>query len=215
MRFDVAAILFDIDGTLVDSTPAVERSWRALAERYGLDAEAILRVNHGRRAEDTIAEFWPAEQVDAAVADLLAFELADLDSVVALPGARELLESLPPRRWAAVTSGARELLVARLAAAGLPAPEVLVTAEEVAQGKPDPACFLLAAARLGVDAGACLVVEDAPPGLAAARAAGARVLAVATSHARALLGAADLVIPDLTHCRVEATASGLTVTAGE
>lgn len=214
MRFEVAALLFDIDGTLVDSTPAVERTWRTMAARHGLDAEAILAVSHGRRSEDTVADFWPVERREAAVAEILALELADLDSVVALPGARRLLAGLPRERWAAVTSGSRALMTARLAAGGLPVPDVLVTAGEVAAGKPDPAGYLLAAERPGFPASACLVVEDAPPGLQAGRNAGARVLAVATSHPVEALGDAEAIIADLTQCRIEPAASGLVVTVG-
>jgi sugar-phosphatase len=138
MRFRVEAILFDIDGTLVDSTGAVVRTWRKWAAAHGLDAEDILRVCHGRRSEDTIAEFLPAEQQAAAVAEMEALELSDLDDVVALPATQQLLQALPRHRWAAVTSGSRQLMEARLAAAGLPVPEVLVSAEDVSSGKPDP-----------------------------------------------------------------------------
>ncbi|MDO5512776.1 HAD family hydrolase [Corynebacterium sp.] len=189
--------LFDIDGTLVDSTPAVERAWRTWAAENDLDAEDILRVSHGRRAKDTLADFIAPELIDAAYHRLLDLEMADLDSVVALPGARELLESLPRNRWAAVTSGGRKLMTARLRAAGLPVPEVLVTAEDVEVGKPDPAGYLLAAHRLGADPSECLVVEDAPAGLEAGRRAGCSVVAVATSHSLEQLAGFE-VIPDLT-----------------
>lgn len=124
--------------------------------------------------------------------------MADLDSVVALPGAEDLLRSLPRDRWAAVTSGGRELMTARLQAAGLPVPDVLVAAEDVAVGKPDPAGYLLAAQRLGADPADCVVLEDAPAGLEAGRRAGCRVLAVATSHTPEQLAGWE-VIPDLTH----------------
>lgn len=203
MRFD--AILFDIDGTLVDSTGAVVRTWRTWAARHGLDAEEILRVCHGRRTEDTVAAFLPAPQRAAAVAELTAMEMADLDDVFALPGTRELLPGLPADRWAAVTSGPRQLMEARLAAAGLPIPAVLVSAEAVTVGKPDPEGYLKAAAALGRDIRRCLVVEDAPAGIEAGRAAGARVLAVATSHPAAELAAADAVVADLTAVTLELT----------
>ena len=189
--------LFDIDGTLVDSTPAVERAWRIWAAENDLDAAAILQVSHGRRAKDTLADFVTPECVDAAYQRLLALEMADLDSVVALPEAAELLASLPRDRWAAVTSGGRELMSARLAAAGLPVPDVLVTAEDVDVGKPDPAGYLLAARRLGADPAECIVVEDAPAGLEAGCRAGCRVIAVATSHSPGQLAGYE-VLPDLT-----------------
>ncbi|WOP17711.1 HAD-IA family hydrolase [Raineyella sp. LH-20] len=211
MLLHVDAILFDIDGTLVDSTAAVTRTWRTWAGAHGFDAEEILRVCHGRRSEDTIADLLPAEHRAAAVIELEQMELADLGDVIALPATQRLLPLLPAHRWAAVTSGSRRLMLARLAAAGLPTPEVLVSAEDVAVGKPDPQGYLLAAATLSLDIRRCLVVEDAPAGIRAGRAAGAQVLAVATSHPAAELSAADQVIADLTACRVESTAEGLVV----
>jgi sugar-phosphatase len=210
MRFEVQALLFDIDGTLVDSTPIVERTWRTWAAKRGMDAEAILRVCHGRRSEDTIADLLPEAERDGAVEELARMELGDLDDVTALPATKTLLPSLPTDRWAAVTSGSQELMRARLAAAGLPVPEVLIAADDVSAGKPDPEGYLKAAAALGYDIAACLVIEDAPAGLAAGRAAGARTLAVATSHDAAEL-TADAVVRDLTECRVEHHADGLVV----
>lgn len=212
VRGDFAAILFDIDGTLVDSTPAVERSWRTWAGARGMDADEILRQSHGRRSEDTIAELLPVGERVAAVQELLALELTDLEGVVALPNAASLLASLPVNRWAAVTSGSRELMRARLSTAGLALPSVLVTGEDVTTGKPDPEGYLAAAAALGVDPAACLVVEDAPAGITSGRASGAFVVAVATSHPRQALTDADVVIDDLGACRVTPTDSGLHVT---
>ena len=205
MRFDVDAILFDIDGTLVDSTGAVERTWRTWSGARGLDADEILRICHGRRSEDTIAELLPPADRAAAVTELEQLELADLADVIALPAAYTLLTALPTQRWAAVTSGPRRLMHARLAAAGLPVPAVLVSAEDVRHGKPDPEGYLSAAAELGVDIRRCLVVEDAPAGIEAGRASGARVLAVATSHPTDALGRAEAVIGDPTACSVEVT----------
>jgi len=210
MFFDVTAILFDIDGTLVDSTPVVERTWRTWAAKRGMDAEAILRVCHGRRSEDTIADLLPPSERDEAIAELAHMELTDLDDVTALPATTTLLPTLPMDRWAAVTSGGQRLMRARLAAAGLPVPKVLIGAEDVQRGKPDPEGYLKAAADLGVDVRQCLVVEDAPAGLAAGRAAGARTLGVATSHDAAEL-TATAVIPDLTACEIEVVKGGLVV----
>jgi len=211
MRLTVDAILFDIDGTLVDSTAAVVRTWTTWAARNGIDADEILRVCHGRRTEDTLVMFLPVAQHAAAVAELEELERADLDGVTALPGAQILLPRLPVDRWAAVTSGSQDVMRARLTAAGLPIPEVLVSAEAVDEGKPHPEGYLKAAAALGHDPGRCLVVEDAPAGIDAGRAAGARVLAVATSHAAEELTTADAVIPDLTACAIEVTPDGLMV----
>ena len=215
MRFDVAAILFDIDGTLVDSTAVVERSWRAWAVAHGLDAEAVLAVCHGRRSADTVAQFVPPADQAAAVADLDRRELADFDGIVALPGAQSLLSSLPADRWAAVTSGSQQLMRARLHAAGLPVPAVLISGEDVSLGKPDPEGYLKAAARLGWSIDQCLVIEDAPAGVDAAQAAGSQILAVATTHVPSRLTTADAVIPDLTACRVHLSDQLLVVTAAD
>lgn len=209
---DFAAILFDVDGTLVDSTPAVERTWRTWAAGRGLDGDEILRHSHGRRSEDTVAELLPANERVTAVQELLALELKDLEGVVALPNAASLLSSLPADRWAAVTSGSRELMRARMSAAGLTLPSVLITAEDVTTGKPDPEGYLAAAAALGADPAACVVIEDAPAGITSGRASGAFVVAVATSHSRSALNDADVVIDDLGACHVTVTESGLHVT---
>jgi mannitol-1-/sugar-/sorbitol-6-phosphatase len=215
MRFDVQALLFDVDGTLVDSTAAVERTWRSWAEGRGLEVEDILRVCHGRRSKDTVALFVPAEDRDAAVVELERLDLSDVDEVVALPAVSSLLPRLPDGRWAAVTSGSRAVMQARLEAAGLPVPAVLVAAEDVTEGKPHPEGYRKAAEALGYDVTRCLVVEDAPAGIDAGRAAGAQVLAVATSHPVRDLTAADAVVPDLSACSVRVGPTGLVVTIGD
>lgn len=204
------AILFDIDGTLVDSTATVERSWGTWAKEYGVDYAEVLKVCHGRRTEDTVAEFVAPQQLVLATARLLALqESADLEGVLALPGARRVLDALPLSHWAAVTSGPRSLMAARLAAAGLPAPKLLIGAEDVSSGKPDPESYLKAAAELGFEAQECLVVEDAPAGVGAGRAAGAQVLAVTTTHDAAELTDADIVVADLSCVSVEVTDRGI------
>ncbi|OBA59937.1 phosphatase [Mycobacterium sp. 1100029.7] len=203
-------ILFDIDGTLVDSTATVERSWGTWAQEYGVDYEELLKVCHGRRTEDTVAQFVAPDDRAAATARLLALqELADLDGVLALPGARRLLDALPHSHWAVVTSGPRSLMAARLAAARLPAPTLLIGAEDVSHGKPNPESYLKAAAALGFEAQECLVVEDAPAGVGAGRAAGAQVLAVTTTHHAAELADADVVVGDLSAVNVEVTDHGV------
>jgi mannitol-1-/sugar-/sorbitol-6-phosphatase len=199
------AILFDIDGTLVDSTPVVERSWCTWAREYDVDADEVLRVCHGRRTEDTVAEFVGPRYRTAAVARVQALELMDFEGVVALPGAHELLGALPSRRWAAVTSGERSLMTARLAAAQLHVPDVLICAEDVYTGKPSPEGYLRAAAALGFEAAECVVVEDAPAGISAGRAAGARVLAVTTTHDAEEVADADVIVTDLSCVRLEFT----------
>jgi len=214
-RFEVDAILFDIDGTLVDSTPAVVRSWRAWCDAHDVALDELLSVSHGRRSEDTISMFLPVERVAGAVAFLDNLELTDFDDIIALPAAAALLASLPPDRWAVVTSGNRELMRRRLAAAGLPIPEVMVAAEDVRAGKPDPQGYLLAASRLGLEPGRCLVVEDAPAGIGAGLAAGSPVLGVATSHPAGEITAAHAVVDDLGHVRVSGTAGGLVVVVND
>ncbi|MEW2357987.1 HAD-IA family hydrolase [Spirillospora sp. NPDC029432] len=192
------AVLFDVDGTLVDSTPLVERAARRWAAEYDIDPDEFLSGAHGRRTSDRIADFLPPERVRAATEHLDALEAADVAGVTALPGARELLAAMDGLPWAMVTSMDPAQLKARTEAAGIPLPEVVVTASDVHVGKPDPAGYLLAARRLGVDPRACVVIEDAPAGVAAGRAAGATVVAVTTSHDRSELTAADLIVPGLT-----------------
>jgi sugar-phosphatase len=180
---DVDAVLLDMDGTLVDSDAAVERAWVRWCAEYGVDPAAALAVAHGRPAAGTVRELRPdldEAGVGEAAARQLALQYDDLSDVVALPGMARLLSVLAARGlpWAVVTSADRRLAAARLGAAGVPPAPVLVTAEDVAAGKPDPEGYLLAARLLGVDPLRCLVVEDAVAGIAAARAAGAAVAAL-------------------------------------
>jgi mannitol-1-/sugar-/sorbitol-6-phosphatase len=192
----VLTFLFDIDGTLVDSSAVVERAWRQVAREFGTDGDAIVAGCHGRRSADTIEEFFPPPVRAAAQERIDTLELADRD-VTACRGAAGLLATLDGRPWAAVTSGPRRLMTARLAAAGLPVPEVLITAEDVRHGKPAPDGYLQAARALGVSPADCVVVEDSPAGVGAGKAAGALVAAVTTTHSAAALQAADLVVAGL------------------
>ena len=178
----VAALLFDMDGTLVDSSAAVHSLYRRWAARHGIELEALVRVSHGRRSAEVARHYAHLGfDVAAETAWMIEQERADANPIVEVAGAGALLRSLPPRRWAVVTSADRVLALQRLRAAGLPLPGVLVSADDVARGKPDPEGFLMAASRLGVAAADCLVLEDAPAGLAAGQAAGARVLALTTT----------------------------------
>ena len=181
-----AAFLFDMDGTLVDSIAATNRIWTRWAEGHGIDPDAVLRTMHGVRAVETIRRHLPRGDIEHEVAVLTQAELEDMEGLLELAGAAAFLRTLPPRRWAVVTSAPRALALARLERAGIPLPPVLVTAEDVTCGKPAPDCFLLAARRLGVEPGDCLVWEDAPSGIAAAEAAGAAVLVVTATHAHPL-----------------------------
>ncbi len=164
---ECSAVILDVDGTLVDSTPAVERVWRAWSAEYGIDVETVLRGAHGRRSEDTIRELLEPVQVEGAVRRQQVLELEDLSDVRALPGALDLVSRLaahPTLQWALATSLNSRLLTARMAAAALPLPETVVTSELVVNGKPDPECYLLAGRELGVPLQECVVVETRPPG---------------------------------------------------
>jgi mannitol-1-/sugar-/sorbitol-6-phosphatase len=191
------AVLFDLDGVLVDSTALVERLWRAFAVRHALDADALLRVVHGRRAVDTIPEILPGADVEAELARLVDEEVDGSDDLAAIAGAPELLRTLPVDRWAVVTSGTRQIAEARLRAASVRRPLCLVAADEIERGKPDPEGYLRAADALRVAPADCVVVEDAPAGIAAARAAGMRVVALTTTHDASAVADADLVVPTL------------------
>lgn len=189
------AVLFDMDGTLIDSHPAVERSWLRWAQEYQVSMDGFAGM-HGRPAVDVVARFVPSPQRAEAFARIESMEVEDTEGIEVLPGVVAALSVLPAGMQAIVTSCTAPLARARIAATGLPAPAVLVTADQTPAGKPDPAPFLLAASRLGVDPRDCLVVEDAPAGLAAARAAGAATLAVTTTHPPEQLDA-DVVVTSL------------------
>jgi sugar-phosphatase len=184
VRLACDAVLFDMDGTLVDSRACVERVWRSWCAAHELDSERLLAVSHGRQNRDTIRLVAPQLDTAEEVAALVRAEEGCRDGIVAVPGAGRLLRWLPATRWAVVTSAWRRLAEVRLDQAGLPLPEVLVTADETRRSKPDPEGYLTAAARLAVPPAACVVVEDAPAGIAAARAAGMRVIGVTTTFDR-------------------------------
>lgn len=188
--------LFDLDGTLADSTAAVLRSWARLADEYGFD-DAAVHENHGRPAHALLRAVLKPEQVEDAAARVQEFETTDLHDVHPTPGALDLLAALPPNQVAIVTSGKVPVATARLRAAGIPAPKVVVTRDDVVNGKPDPEPFLLGAARLGVDPTQCLAFEDAAAGIAAAKAAGCTVVAVRGTSSDAALADADLVVDSL------------------
>jgi sugar-phosphatase len=206
-----AAILFDMDGVLLDSRPVVERIWRRWAGRHGLSAESILRIAHGRRTRDTLRAVAPEFATDEEVAWLDAAELEDFDGIRPIAGAQALIAALPSGRWTVVTSAGRELATRRLAAVGLALPEHAVTSEDVQRGKPASDGYRLAAERLGVSAADCLVVEDAPPGIRAGHASGARVVAVTTTHPPEALADADLFITDLNALHVVGAEPKLTI----
>ena len=215
VRLAVGALLFDMDGVLLDSRPVVERTWRRWADRHRLDVDPILAIAHGRRTRDTLRLTVPHLATDHEVDWLDAAELDDFEGIGPIPGANALLARLPPIRWTVVTSAGRDLAARRLSAVGLALPDHAVTSEDVGRGKPAPDGYLLGANRLGVDPADCLVVEDAPPGIEAGQAAGARVLGVTTTHQRAQLARADYLVPDLRFIRVVAGGAGLEAIVGE
>ena len=190
-------VLFDLDGVLVDSTPAVTRVWSAWAVEHGYDPAEVVRIAHGRRAIETVELVAPHLDSTAELAKLERRELDDTDGLVVFAGAARLLAALPSNRWAVVTSGTRRLATKRLRLAGLPVPEKLVSADEVKIGKPDPAPFLRGAELLGLRPGDCVVVEDAPSGIEAAHRAGMTALAVPTTYARPELSQADALLHSL------------------
>jgi mannitol-1-/sugar-/sorbitol-6-phosphatase len=201
--FSCKAILFDLDGVLVDSAECVERTWRAWATRHRLDPESVIAVAHGRRSLETVRLVAPQLSAEAELTTLAASESTTSEGVYEITGARELLEMLPADKWAVVTSGIRAVAEFRLRHARLPVPPVMICADEIERGKPDPEGYLKAAAQLGYSAADCLVIEDAPAGIESARAAGMQVIAIATTYPRERLGEADAVVERLTDLSVK------------
>lgn len=193
----VQGVLFDLDGVLIDSTAGVTRVWREWGLRQGLDPERTAHTAHGRRAIDTVRLLAPLLDAEAELHELERREIAESYDVTAFAGAAELLESLPVRRWAIVTSGTRALATHRLRTAGLPVPERMITGTDIEVGKPHPEPFRRGAALLGLEPSACVAVEDAPNGIASALAAPMRVLAVPTTYPTAELSQATALLPCL------------------
>jgi sugar-phosphatase len=191
-----AALLFDLDGVLVDSRASVDRHWAEWTARHGIDLEAVRAIMHGRRSVDIVSAVAPGLDARREAEVVNAAQARDED-VTAIDGAATLLRGLPPERWAVVTSGPRSLALARLRFAGLPIPPRIVTAEDVRRGKPDPTCYLQGARAVGVSPTDCVAVEDAPAGIRAARDAGMGVIGVATTHPARDLADADAIVPSL------------------
>jgi mannitol-1-/sugar-/sorbitol-6-phosphatase len=195
-----SAVLFDCDGVLVDSDASVITAWTRWARDLGLDPDELIATVHGRRSADTVAAWVAAADRQAAeLARIDRYEVEDAAEVTAIPGAADLLAALPDDRWATVTSGKRPLARARLVAAGLPVPAVLVTADDVERGKPDPEGYRAAAAALGVAPADCVVLEDAVTGIRAARSAGVGAVIGVGSRLGDTAGAdrPDVLVPDL------------------
>ncbi|MGA3125814.1 MAG: HAD-IA family hydrolase [Candidatus Korobacteraceae bacterium] len=193
----VQGVLFDLDGVLIDSTAGVTRVWRDWGIRNGLDPARTAHAAHGRRAIDTVRLLAPQLDAEAELRDLERREIADSHDVVVFPGAARLLASLPPRRWAIVTSGTSDLACHRLRVAGLLLPQFIVTGGDIERGKPHPEPYLRGAALLGLGPAACIAVEDAPNGIHSASDAGMPVLAVPTTYAVSELAQATALLPSL------------------
>jgi mannitol-1-/sugar-/sorbitol-6-phosphatase len=195
--FLCAAILFDLDGVLVDSTRSVDRQWRVWAQEVGVEPERVIEIAHGRRTIEVVRLLAPHLDANAEVVRIERREAADPEGVSVMPGSADLLSSIPPERWCVVTSGTRFLAHSRLQHARLPIPAVLVSADDVTQGKPHPEPYLRGADMLGFRAADCLVIEDAPAGIEAAQAAGMKAIGITSTYPLAELHRADAVIRSL------------------
>jgi sugar-phosphatase len=203
MIFTARAILFDMDGVLIDSAPAVERVWRRWALDHRFDPDVVIEQAHGRRSLETIRAVAPHMDADRENLRVEQMEIDDKEGVTALPGAAELLRSLPAEKFAIVTSATRPLATARLGYAGLPVPKHLITADDVKDGKPLPEPYLKGAALLHISPANCLVFEDTPAGIVSAHAAGMRVIALGNTYPAHELRGADGLAASLAQTEVE------------
>jgi mannitol-1-/sugar-/sorbitol-6-phosphatase len=205
MVITASAVLFDLDGVLIDSTPAVTRVWARWASEHGFDPEKTVREAHGRPSIETIRELLPDADLKAENREVERREIADIDGVVPLPGAVALLNSLPPEQWAIVTSCTQALAEVRIRAAGLPLPPTIITSSDITNGKPHPEPYIKGAHALGFSAADCLVIEDVPAGVRSGKAAGARVIALRTTapDSDLLAAGADWLLDDCSALSVE------------
>lgn len=208
MSITCEALIFDLDGVLVDSEDAVEQRWRYWAERRDIPFEEVEAVYHGRPMAEVIREVAPHLDAEAETEELNDVTTAAPDTLQAFDGAEQLLDDLPEARWTIATSGRRRTATNRLSQVGLPIPDTLVTADDIEKGKPAPDPYLLAADRLGVEPARCVVFEDAPAGVEAAQRAGAHVIGVATATPPDALAPADGIVRSVAEVRVEPTAHG-------
>ena len=213
MEIHCASLLFDLDGVLINSTPAVARVWRRWAIEHGFNPEEVVARAHGRPSLTTVREYLPNSDHHAENHELERREIEDLEGVVPLPGALELLASLPVNRWTIVTSCTRPLAEVRIKAAGLPLPAKMITSTDITHGKPHPEPFLKGAAVLGFPADQCVVFEDVPAGVRAGKAAGARVIAFTTTVREPALreAGADWILKNCTDVRLADQREGLTL----
>jgi len=211
---EAKGLLFDNDGVIVSSIASVNRCWRRWAEHYGVPNADQVQIAHGTRAVEIMEQLVPGVDKEEGLRLIEDMEIADVDDLEVLPGVRALLESLPKERWAIVTSATWRLLIGRLKAAKLPLPERIVSGDRVVNGKPHPEPYLQGAALVGAEPAECIVVEDAPTGVGAGKAAGCRVLGVLGTHSVEELRAAgcEWVVKSLLDVSVEPTKDGLRVT---
>lgn len=202
-QLECRAILFDLDGVIVDSMKCIENTWRTWAKGEGLDPSAVVHAAHGRRAIETIQLMAPLLDATEVAAKLAAHEASATEGVCEVPGARALLTGLPPTGWAVVTSAVRAVANHRLRLARLPMPGVMVCADDVANGKPNAEGYRSAARQLGCASEDCIVVEDAPAGLVAAKSAGMRAIAITTTHSRQEMSDAALIVPGIADLTVQ------------
>ena len=197
-RILCSGILFDMDGVLLDSTPAVARVWHEWAIEHGFDPDEVVRAAHGRPSMSTIRDYLPGSDYEAENREVERRELADLEGIVPWPGAIDLLKSLPLGRWAIVTSCTRPLAEVRIRAGGLPRPKFFITSDDIENGKPAPDPYLKGAQMLGLHPADCIVVEDVPAGVRSGKAAGCRVIALCTTMLEAELrsAGADWLVED-------------------
>jgi sugar-phosphatase len=213
--FTCEAILFDLDGVLVDSTPCVARVWSEWARERHLDPDYVVHVAHGQRTIETVRKVAPHLDAQRETEEIERREIGDTNGLRVLPGAKELLTALPADRFAIVTSCTRRLASKRLRAAGLPVPPAMITADDVTRGKPNPEPYLAGATALGRNPQKCLVFEDAPSGIAAANAAGMVAIALTTTFPAKDLSQADCIVGTLANLKVELTPVGELIVRSE
>ena len=207
LSFRCAAILFDLDGVLLDSTRVVAAQYTRWALENGLDPVVVMHAAHGVRTIEVIQRVAPHLDAEAETSKIEKREAVD-DEVVRMPGAVELVNSIPPGRWCVVTSGTRLLATTRMRRFGVPIPDILVTADDVKRGKPDPEPYLKGAQLLSVDPAECVVVEDAPAGIQAAHAAGMKVISLPSTYPEAELHEADAIVSGLSGISVSVDGAG-------
>lgn len=208
MHLPFRAIIFDLDGVLVDSAEVVENYWREWAVKHQLPPERVIKTAHGRRTVDAITELLPHTDAQKEAEKIAHEEGTQTDGLKIFEGAKELLESLPEGSWAVATSGTKSTALTRLNFAGIPIPKILITAEDVDTGKPDPQVYILASKRLRIAPSKCIVIEDTPAGIEAARRAGMTPIAVTTTHSQKELGDAEVIVPSIGALHIE-TKEGL------